>query len=260
MLGTPKCCGVQKAPCFLPIKLRFWCLLFHRAKPTLQGFAWPQGNTMRRTDTCRNGNERSVTLGLYSLPFSSYSLLQQYWDSVPAANSGCDQCVIRSGQGSSSAGTAKRFGLSPNASTEATPELASGHWGFGQRWKASGNDSSHCHFNAFTNPELEGPEDYAKLSSLLPVLDHRWHSLMPTFHALKVAGSTSSPRRSRECIYYPSHKLDLSAPAPLTPATPTRDSGSSALDRPRMGSQTSSSQDKMQFCLPAPSEAEWWNC
>lgn len=104
---------------------------------------------------------------LYSLPFSSCSLLQQYWDTVQAAaaNGGCDQCVIRSGEGSSSAGTEKsRFGLFPNSSTEATRALVSQHWGFGQWWKASWNDKSHCHFNAFTNPELEGPKDYAKLN------------------------------------------------------------------------------------------------
>lgn len=150
-----------------------WLLLFHRARATLQELvcSWPQGNNMRRKDTWGNGDEWSVIIKLYSLSFSSYSLLQRHWETAQAAaaNTGCDQCV--------SQGKAvplrklRRAGLGalPSSATGALTALVSWHWGFGQwysqkLWKASWNDKIHCHFNAFTNPELEGTEDYTKLN------------------------------------------------------------------------------------------------
>lgn len=173
MLGTPKCCSVQMAPHFFPVKLQFlWFLRFCRAKPTLQELAcsWPQGNNMRRKDMCRNGDEWSA---IFFIIFSAFFLLlfpAILLGDCTSSNSKyclCDKCVSQGKVLPLQQLRRAALGSLPSSSTGAMPVLVSWHKGFGQwcsqkLWKASWNDKSHYYFNAFTNPELEGPKGYAK--------------------------------------------------------------------------------------------------
>ena len=82
----------------------------------------------------------------------------------------CLWSVCKSGQGSSSARTKQsRFGLSPRLQYRchtSTGLTALRFWAvvFPEAVESKLEDKSHCHFYAFTNPELEGPKDYAKLN------------------------------------------------------------------------------------------------
>lgn len=115
MLGTAKCCSVQMAPHFLPIKLQFlWLLLFHKARVTLQELAcsWPQHEEKGHVQ------EWGWMKCDFWIIFSAFFLLLFTTTLLGGCTSSNSKylhtSVCKSGQSSSSAGIEKNvFGLPP---------------------------------------------------------------------------------------------------------------------------------------------------